>query len=258
MEKKKNVYRDGAARKGRAKAKATRPERPTGKGRIVILIDDVGMNTFQLEPFLRFPGPISFAVLPRLPYSAETVQLIKGASKDYILHQPMEAIANAKVGPGSISVGMGGAEISSILEENLRSLGYPAGMNNHMGSKATADLGTMREVLSFVKERGVFFLDSRTIGGTVVEKAAGLEGLHYWGRDVFLDNSPDRASMELMIAEGKRKAQAKGQAVMIGHVWSAELAQTLIDIFPELVEEGYDLSSITSFITGREDAGPWN
>ncbi len=46
---------------------------------------------------------------------------------------------------------------------------------------------------------------------------------------------------------------------MIGHVWSAELAQTLMDIYPQLIEEGYSLSTISHYMIksamGEVDAG---
>ena len=69
-----------------------------------------------------------------------------------------------------------------------------------------------------------------------------------WERNVFLDNSPDRESILRQIDEGLRIADKRGYAVMIGHVWSAELAQTLTELYPGLVAQGYSLSTISRFM----------
>jgi hypothetical protein len=40
---------------------------------------------------------------------------------------------------------------------------------------------------------------------------------------------------------------------MIGHTWSSELAETLEELYPDLVEEGYSLSTISRFMMGLPD-----
>jgi hypothetical protein len=40
---------------------------------------------------------------------------------------------------------------------------------------------------------------------------------------------------------------------MIGHVWSAELAQTLSDLYPQLVEQGFSLSTISRIMMDGDD-----
>ncbi|MDR0387195.1 MAG: divergent polysaccharide deacetylase family protein, partial [Treponema sp.] len=37
---------------------------PEYRGTLVFVIDDAGNNLRELEPFLRFPGPLTIAVLP--------------------------------------------------------------------------------------------------------------------------------------------------------------------------------------------------
>ena len=134
-------------------------------------------------------------------------------------------------------------------------------MNNHMGSAATADLGIMEAVTEVAKRRGIYYLDSLTTSGTAVSVAAAREGIHYWERDVFLDNAPDRASIIRAVEDGKKHASRDRPAVMIGHVWSAELAQTLTDLYPQLVAEGFSLSTISRFMVeeaAEDDASPGN
>lgn len=233
-----------AARPDPRPQEAKRPKR----GRLIFVIDDAGHNLRQLEPFLAFPGPITIAVLPGLPYSEEAARLVRRAGKELILHQPMEAMNGLDPGPKAVYRSMAEDEIRSTIRENLRELGGAVGMNNHMGSAATQDPRFMGIVLDEARRAGIFFLDSVTIGDTVVRTVASLMDFTAWERSVFLDNSPDRESILRQIDEGLRIADKRGYAVMIGHVWSAELAQTLTELYPGLVAQGYSLSTISRFM----------
>lgn len=231
--------------------------RKTTKGVLVFVIDDVGYNTRQLDAFLDFPGPLTIAILPGLPYTRAAADMAKRAGKEIILHQPMEAITGLNSGLGSIGPVLGEDEIRGILRSNLAQVPGAVGMNNHMGSKATQDVRTMSIVLDEVRRAGIYFLDSLTIGDSVVHSVASLMKQPAWERTVFLDNSPDRASIIKYVNEGLKVAEKRGYAVMIGHVWSAELAQTLVELYPGLMEQGFSLSTISRIMmdTDDEDSG---
>jgi polysaccharide deacetylase 2 family uncharacterized protein YibQ len=165
----------------------------------------------------------------------------------------MEAIGGQDPGPGAVYTGMSREEIRSVIERNLAEVGPVAGMNNHQGSKVTMDEGAMETVLALCREHGIYFLDSRTTADTAAPLAAKRLGIKIGERDVFIDNNQEKASMILYVQEGLRKADQKGAAVMIGHTWSSELAATLAELYPELVAEGYSLSTISRFMMGLED-----
>jgi polysaccharide deacetylase 2 family uncharacterized protein YibQ len=215
----------------------------------------VGNNLSQLKPFLDLPFPLTFAVLPDLPYSAKAAELIRAAGKELILHQPMEAVGGQNPGPGAIFLRTSPAEARAIVARNLDSLPGVVGMNNHEGSAVTQDAELMDAVMGVAKSRGIYYLDSLTIADTATPTVAGREKMRYWERDVFLDNSPDRVSIVHYVDVGKKKAEKSGAAVMIGHVWSAELAQTLFELYPQLVEEGFSLSTISKVMMEEVDAG---
>jgi polysaccharide deacetylase 2 family uncharacterized protein YibQ len=227
----------------------THPVVPRAEGRkIVFVIDDAGYNMRQLKPFLDLPFPLTIAVLPGLPYSDKAARAAAAAGKEVILHQPMQPLGNQDPGPGAIGSGMSYKEIARVVEANLASVPGAVGINNHMGSAATADLSVMEAVAAVAKKHGIYYLDSRTTSASSVSVAARREGISYWERDVFLDNAPDRASILRAVEDGKKLASKDRPAVMIGHVWSAELAQTLTDLYPHLVSEGYSLSTISRFM----------
>lgn len=228
-------------------------EKAKPKGVLIFVIDDAGHNTYQLEAFLKFPGPLSIAVLPGLPHSRQAAAMARAAGKELLLHQPMEALNGLDPGPGAIGTDMSEDQIRAILRANLAEMPGAAGMNNHMGSKATSDVRSMSIVLDEARRAGLYFLDSLTIGDSVVHSVAALMKLPTWERTVFLDNSPDRDSIIKYVNEGLKVAEKRGYAVMIGHVWSSELAQTLTDLYPGLIERGFSLSTISRFMMDMDD-----
>ena len=215
---------------------------------LAFVIDDAGNNTRYLEAFLSFPGPLTIAVLPALPGSAETARRVRAAGKELILHQPMEALGGEDPGPGAIHTGMSLEEIRAIVEQNLDEIGPVAGMNNHQGSKITMDRNIMEVLLALCRERGIYFLDSKTIGTSAAPEAARRMGMRIGERHVFLDNEPDRESMLQYLGAGLKRARSQGGAVMIGHVWSPILAALLEEQYPAFTAQDYSLVTLSRYL----------
>jgi polysaccharide deacetylase 2 family uncharacterized protein YibQ len=225
------------------------PEEPRRRGVLVFVIDDAGNNLAGLDPFLRFPGPLTIAVLPQLPYSAEAARRIRAAGKEVILHQPMEALGGQNPGPGAVFAGMSPEEIRGIINRNLDEIWPVAGLNNHEGSRVTMDQEAMETVLGLCRERGILFLDSRTTAETAAPEAAKRLGIKIGERDIFLDNSQDRDSMLYYLNLGLRRAEQKGAAVMIGHIWSPALGLLLTELYQDLAARGYSFSTLSEFLS---------
>ena len=217
-------------------------------GMLVFVIDDAGNNLRELEPFLRISSPLTIAVLPGLPYSAEAAKRIRAAGKEVILHQPMEAVGAQNPGPGAIYSWMSADEIRAVLSRNIAEIGPVAGINNHQGSKITMDIEAMETILAFCREHGLYFLDSRTTAETAAPAAARKLGIKIAERDVFIDNEQNRDSMLGYISGGLLRAQKNGSAVMIGHTWSPELAPLLTEQFSILINKGYTLKTASAII----------
>ncbi|MDR3335903.1 MAG: divergent polysaccharide deacetylase family protein [Treponema sp.] len=228
------------------------PPRPAPKhrGTLIWVIDDAGNNLRELEPFLRFPGPLTIAVLPGLPYSAEAARRIRAAGKEVILHQPMEALGGENPGPGALYSGMDDEEIRRIVNRNIDEIGPVAGLNNHQGSKITGNEEAMEVILELCRERGIFFLDSRTTADTAAPNAAKKLGIKIGERDVFLDNVQEKTAMVNSVEAGLVRAENRGQSVMIGHTWSSELAEVLTSLYPKLIEQGYTFSTVSRYMKG--------
>jgi len=129
-------------------------------------------------------------------------------------------------------------------------LEHPDGVNNHMGSLGTQDQRLLEPIMRVLKERQLFFLDSRTSAKSKAITVARTIGVSSVERDVFLDNDQDREAILRALQDGAKIAEKRGYAVMIGHAWSAELAQVLIDTYPHLVEQGYDFDSLVNYFLG--------
>ncbi len=221
------------------------PELPS-KGKLIFVFDDAGHNLEQLQYFLDLPFPCTIAVLPKLPNSRETARRIRAAGKELILHQPMQAVnQNVDPGEGAVKPGMNREEIKKIVASNVEEIGPISGMNNHEGSLITSDEEAMEAVLELCKEKNIYFLDSRTSSKSVVPQVAKKLNMSIWERAVFLDNKRDKAYMKKQIIDGLEIASQRGEAIMIGHVFTVDLAILLKEMYSDLTQEGYTFSTIS-------------
>jgi len=210
------------------------------------VIDDVGNNIEQLKYFLKIPFPVTFAIMPDRAYSAESARLITEAGHQYILHQPMEAVNGQDPGASAIFTSMNREEIRRTLDHNFGQLPDALGMNNHMGSKATSDPSVMDTVMEYLAENDLFFLDSYTISNSLGVGAAEKHNVRYLKRNsMFLDNDKDHESIQNAINEGQKAAGKNGHAVMIGHIMTGELADTMLELYPNFIEDGFSLREIS-------------
>jgi len=232
---------------------AALPERPPfSRGTLVFVIDDAGNNLRDLEPFLQLDIPLTIAVLPGLPHSAEAARRIRAAGKEVFLHQPMEALGGQDPGPGAIMSGMEREEIRAIIKRNLDELGPVTGMNNHTGSRVTMDEEAMETILSLCQEKGILFLDSRTTNESAAPRTAKRLGMRIGERDIFIDNIPEKESMIQFINQGLQVAERNGSAIMLGHVQTAALAPLLYELLPILKREGFTFSPASTVINNTE------
>lgn len=214
---------------------------------LVFVFDDAGHNVSQLKKFLALPFPITIAILPKLEYSKESGQLIRSSGKEAILHQPMQSV-NLKInpGPGAIKPEMSVTEIQTLLKSNISEVGPVAGLNNHEGSLITEDETRIGAVLETANQMGMYFLDSRTSSQTRVPQAAMSMGYGYYQRDIFLDNQKTKENIISELKKGLVIANKKGHAIMIGHIWSADiLPGVLNEVYPILKSKGYRFTTVS-------------
>jgi uncharacterized protein len=216
------------------------------RARIAIVIDDLGNDRDALERIARWPYSVAGAVLPGLPGSADAARRLAGSGKEVLLHLPMEPDGYPQVqpGPGVVLRSDTDERIAQIVTDDLASVPGAVGVNNHMGSAATADPRVMRAVVRVLSERGLFLLDSRTTEATVARRIADEASLPAVSRRVFLDALPTDRAIARSYRELLARARQDGSALAIGHPHPATL-DLLERELPRLAREGVELVRVS-------------
>jgi uncharacterized protein len=219
---------------------AKRPASVAGK--VALIVDDMGNSLDALEEILALGRPVTVAVLPYSPYAVETARRAHEKGLEVLLHLPLESLngnGSESGTEGLIRSGMSEEEVRSLLARELDRLPHVRGVNNHMGSKVTADAAMMRMILEPIRERGLFFLDSRTTAKSVAYDAAVGLGIPAASRQVFLDADGDTGQIRERLLELFRIARRDGRAVGICHPFK-ETLQTLKEDFGLLGSYGLE------------------
>ena len=202
---------------------------------VAIIIDDLGYDRKIAKKLSQLNGGITFSILPHSPHQKRIARLANEKGLATMLHLPMEPFEYPAVnpGPGTLLTTMTPDQLIGQLEKNLASVPYIKGVNNHMGSKMTAESGQMYQIFSILKKRNLYFIDSRTSSKTLCKPSARLFQIPFAQRDVFLDHFQDPDFIRKQIKELIRLAQRNGQAVGIGHPHTITY-EILREMMPEL------------------------
>jgi hypothetical protein len=213
---------------------------PSGHVTLAIIIDDLGYDRETAETVFQIPFPLTVSVLPHLPHSAEIAEEASRRGYQVMLHLPIEA--NGDVKPESIELrpGMQADQVTRELQQMLETVPQAVGVNNHQGSLGTSDAGLMNSIMPALRERDLFFIDSRTAPTTIAFAAARQAHVPTASRDVFLDDSQDPPDIRRQLDEAIRDAKLHGTAIAIGHPHPATL-QVLSEELPRLQREGVNL-----------------
>lgn len=216
--------------------------------RAAIIIDDLGQDLEAAQKLLALPYPVTFSVLPHLVHSTSTAEEAHRVGREVMLHLPMEPDSPARPGPGEIRVGMRPAEIARLIDEDLSSVPHAAGVNNHMGSRATTDARLMAVVIRVLADRRLFFVDSRTTPASVALDVARREGLPTFYRSVFLDDTETLPYTLGQLREFRRLIEEHGVAIAIGHPHASTLT-ALARFLPELERDDIQLLPASQLVS---------
>jgi uncharacterized protein len=221
---------------------STAPKRQGVSGpRLAIIMDDLGNDRAAVDAIFALSCPITLAVLPNHPHSLEIAEEARRRGYEVIVHLPMQSVSNQKPESEELHPGMTATQVSSFLDESLRSVPGAAGANNHQGSRSTADLQLMDELMPALRRRNLFYVDSRTTVATVAYETAQRLGVRSGYRNTpFLDDVPELAPVRQQLHLALRKAQRQGEAIAIGHPHPATL-DALKEVLPEAKAAGVDL-----------------
>ena len=221
-------------------AAAARPGSVSHRPRLAVVIDDLGNDRAQADALFRLSYPLTLSVMPHLPNSGEIAEEAHRRGYQVLLHLPMASTGGQLDEPIELRPGMASSAVETTLAGMLDTVPYAAGVNNHEGSLSTSDPKLMNELMPLLRERNLFFVDSRTTAATVAETAAHSARVPATSRNVFLDDDQSPAAIRKQFELAIRDALEKGSALAIGHPHPDTL-QVLAEMLPEVQRQGVSL-----------------
>ncbi len=189
-----------------------------GRPMIAIVFDDLGIDKSRTARAIALPGPLSMSFLTYATRLDMQTAAARGAGHEIWMHVPMEpGSATIDPGPHVLLTGLSRNELLSNLRWSLDQFDGYVGINNHMGSRFTADASGMDVVMKELKARGLAFLDSVTSGASKGRRAALAAGVDFASRNIFIDHEDDIGTIEKQLAKIESLARKQGHAVAIGH-----------------------------------------
>jgi len=190
---------------------------PAARPVIAICMDDLGEDLAGTDKAMALPKEVALSFLP---YADSTPFLAQAAARRghlVLAHVPMQALNGSDPGAMGLKPGMTAEEIARRLGWNLARVPAAVGINNHEGSRFTADANALAPVMATLRARHLFFFDSRTGPQSAVASAARAAGVTTAARDIFLDDDQRAEAVSAELEMLAREAKRSGVAIAIGH-----------------------------------------
>lgn len=226
--------------------------------KVAIILDDIGNKPIsQLKPVLDLDYPITFAVLPYLAHTKSTAMALHQDRYEVILHMPMQPSTGDNPGKGAILSIQNESEIRANVRAAMQDVPFIVGVNNHMGSRITVNRDLMRPVLEEVRNKGYFFIDSRTAPNTVAYRMAMDMDMRTAKRHVFIDAESTYEFAKKQMNEIRKVARRDGVAVAIGHPYPGTL-KALAEEMPKMDQEGFHFVFSSKLVHTKADLAKGN
>jgi polysaccharide deacetylase 2 family uncharacterized protein YibQ len=202
-------------------------------------MDDVGFDHQPLDAAMHIDPNLNFSILPNAQHAHEFAEELHNAGFQVLCHLPMEPVDYPRQSPGknAVMTAMTDAQIEQTTRADIAAVPHAAGVNNHMGSRATSDPRVMRAVLTSLP-KGMFFIDSMTTSKSVAERVAREMRVPTAARQVFLDDVQEEGAVRKQLAQLTADAEQRGTAIGIGHMYPVTV-RVLNQAAPELRAKGF-------------------
>jgi polysaccharide deacetylase 2 family uncharacterized protein YibQ len=228
---------------GISQAEPTPEEAPAITKKIAIVIDDFGNGMRGTEEMMALTIPFTAAVMPFLPTTRRDAEWAHKLGHDVLVHMPMEPVRGKKswLGPGAITTDLSDEEIRTRVQAAINDVPFAIGMNNHMGSKVTADPRVMRIILEVCKKNNLIYLDSKTTHKSVVQSLAKELGVRTLENHIFMDDQYTRAHILKQARKVEAHVKDNETTVVIGHVgtpgkYTAAAIQQSVPVLKKIAE----------------------
>tara|TARA_B110000196_G_scaffold320240_1_gene341331 strand:- start:4 stop:867 length:864 start_codon:yes stop_codon:yes gene_type:complete len=219
------------------------------RGVIGLIIDDFGYrNDHVSNGFLKLPGKLTYAIIPGHDHSQLFSKKAYDAGYEIIVHMPMENIGNTYGEEEYVLMSyFQDDEIRNRIRSAFENLPESVGLNNHQGSRGTADPRVMTLLAGVIKEKKKFFIDSRTASNSLAETTMRKYNVPTNKRNIFLDNELDEQKIKTQLLKLADVAEDKGIAIGIGHVKPQTLS-VLEKELPILEEKGFRFEFVSKLV----------
>ena len=209
------------------------------RGDIVLILDDVGFDRQPVTGAMSIDPNVNFAILPNAQNADAVARRLHAGGFEILCHLPMEpdGFPGVSPGEGAVLTSMSDGEIARATRANISSIPYARGVNNHMGSRATADRRVMAGVLSAMPQ-GMYFIDSKTTSNSVAGSLAHQLHVKTVSRNIFLDDVQKDEAIRDQLTSLTESAAAHGVAVGIGHMYPSTV-RVLTAEAPRMRAEGW-------------------
>ena len=228
---------------------AEAPTSPQAEGaRLAIILDDLGNDRSAADAIFALKIPLTISVLPHHVHSVEIAEEAHRRGYQVMLHLPMQSVGNERPESQELHAGMAASDVAALVDQSLQEIPDVAGVNNHQGSQSTADTALMDELMPVLRQRKLFYVDSRTTAATVAYDEAQRQGVPSGFRNVpFLDDVAEVSAVRKQLQLALRGAREKGEAIAIGHPHPATL-QALREILPQAKSQGVTLVFVSELV----------
>tara|TARA_B100001250_G_scaffold224962_1_gene192919 strand:- start:666 stop:1520 length:855 start_codon:yes stop_codon:yes gene_type:complete len=222
---------------------------PALKGKIGIIIDDFGYRNDEIsDGFLNLDAHLTYAVIPGHEHSTSFGEKAVAAGYEVIVHMPMENTGRTYGEEEFVLMtDMDNETVERRIKNAFIQIPTAIGMNNHQGSKASADQHIMSNIARVLKGKKLFFVDSRTTGETIAETTMEVFGVPTARRNVFLDNEDDEEKIFKQLMELVDRAEESGSAIGIGHV-KLKTLNVLEEEIPRLQKKGFVFEFVSNML----------
>lgn len=219
------------------------------RGVIALIIDDFGYRNDHISNgFLELPGKLTYAIIPGHLHSQLFSKKAYDAGYEVIVHMPMENIGKTYGEEEYVLMSyFQDDEIKSRINKAFENLPEAIGLNNHQGSRGTADARVMTLLSKEIKVKKKFFIDSRTASNSLAEATMRKYGVPTNKRDVFLDNELDEEKIKIQLLKLAEVSEKKGIAIGIGHV-KPQTLNVLAREIPDLQSKGFRFEFVSNLV----------
>ena len=219
------------------------------RGIIAIIIDDFGYRNDHISNgFLELPAKLTYAIIPGHDHSQLFSKKAYDAGYEILVHLPMENIGKTYGEEEYVLMSyFQDDEIKSRINSAFDNLPEAIGLNNHQGSRGTADSRVMTLLAGVIKDKKKFFIDSRTTSNSLANSTMRRYNVPTNQRDVFLDNDLDEEKIKTQLYKLADVSERKGIAIGIGHV-KPQTLNVLKNEIPVLKQKGFRFEFVSRLV----------